>query len=215
MKKTMVFIFIIIIILSLSLSGCDTTNKFNLGVLDKGHYSNSFFGFDIDIDENYTFLTQEQILEMRSAAVDEKSSINNDVKLEEQPVVYYLYALKYPLDGTSQYNPYIAIYSENLDYLEKRVNSKEGYLQYNMNFAINVLKEAGIEATASNIDQYWFDDRQFANSVLTMNIGGIVMKKELFTILKGHYAITVILGYDKIEDRNEMVKFLNTIKIKE
>jgi len=213
MKKPLVFIFIIII-LSTSLFGCDTTNKFGLGLLDKGHYSNNFFGFDIVVDENYTFLTQEQILEMRSAAVDEKSSDNNDVKLEEQPVVYYLYALKNPLEDTVQYNPYIAIYSENLDYLEKRVNSKEGYIQYNMNFATNVLKKTGIEATSSNIDQFWFDDRQFANSILTMEVGGIVMKKELFTILKGHYAITIILGYDKIEDRNEMIKFLDSIKIK-
>ncbi|MBN2853630.1 MAG: hypothetical protein JXQ23_12920, partial [Clostridia bacterium] len=165
------------------------------------------------VDENYTFLTQEEILDIRRSAVDDEILTDEVVKLEDQPVIYYLYALKYPKEDEVVYNPYISVYSENLDYLEKVIKTKEDYITYNMEFAVAVFNASGYKASASNIDKLWFDDRQFANSVLSVNLDDVTMKKEMFTILRGNFAINIVLGYNTPEDREELMTFLDTIKI--
>lgn len=213
MRKTS-FVIALILLISSILVGCNREVTFTLGILDEGSYSNSYFGFTIDIDENYYFLTQEEILKIRNSAVDETENFGTEeIVLSEQPVVYYLYALKEPLNSARTDNPYIAIYSERLDYIDASINTKEEYIQYNMNFAVAVFNASGFKATSSNIDKLWYDDRQFANAILTVNLEDNTMKKELFTIIRNDYAITVILGYSNSNDREEMIKFLDTITI--
>lgn len=213
MRKTSIVV-ALILLFTISLIGCNKEATFTLGVLDEGSYSNSYFGFTIDIDENYHFLTQDEILAIRGSAIDETENINSDeIVLSEQPVVYYLYALKEPLDSERIDNPYIAVYSEQLAYIDAPIKTKEDYINYNMEFAVAIFNASGFEATASNIDKLWYDDRQFANAILTITIEENTMKKELFTIIRGEFAITVILGYSNNNDREEMLAFLDTITI--
>jgi len=209
MKKLLLVYMAFIIMV---LVGCTSKTDFDLGKLEAGKYTNGFFGFSITIDDSYTFLTQEEILNIRNSAIDE-DIIEENIELDEQPVIYYLYALKYKYDKNNPYNPYIAVYSENLDFINKVIKTKEDYIKYNMEFATAIFNASGIEATSTNIDKLWYDDRQFANSILSIKSDDIIMKKELFTILRDNYAITVILGYDKQEDREEMMRFLDSIAI--
>ncbi len=213
MRKTSIVVAFILLITS-SLVGCNKEATFTLGILDEGSYSNRYFGFTIDIDEDYYFLTQEEILTIRNSAVDETENFSTEeIILSEQPVVYYVYALKEPLDSTRIDNPYIAVYSERLDYIDSSIKTKEEYIQYNMDFAVAIFNASGFKATSSNIDKLWYDDRQFANAILTVNLEDLTMNKELFTIIRGDYAITVILGYSNSNDREEMLAFLDSITI--
>ena len=211
MKKVFLFGITSIMIFSI-LVGCNTKSEFNLGKTEAGKYTNSYFGFSITVDSEYTFLSQEEILKIRNSAIDEDVVVE-DIELIEQPVVYYVYALKYAYDENNPYNPYIAVYSENLDYLETIIKTKEEYIKYNMDFATAIFNSSGMNASTTNIDKLWYDDRQFANAILSVEINDIIMKKELFTILRDNYAITIILGYDKQADRDEMIQFLNSIEI--
>lgn len=209
MNKRKIYIFSVVI-LGLLLSGC--TKGFSLGYLDDGMFKNDFFNISMEINEDFTVLTQEQILQMQQ--VEDAVVIENDEELAEQQVVYHLYALKYPVDHIGT-NPYIAVYTENMSYLDSGVSSKEDYVSYNMSFAKEMFTLSGFEADYTGIDKLWIDDRQFATSILTTQIEDIKMNKEMFTLVKNDYAICIVIGYDTIEDREELRDYVYSFTIED
>lgn len=228
MKKKLLTL-LLVVSLALGFVSCGSgetkTKKLGWGETENGHYKNDFFDFEISMSPDYHFLTPQEIVDMHFIPiVDEENGEENgeetqqpiDVELidnlEEQALVHYVYATKYDESETFEFNPYINIFSENMT--GTTVYNKEDYVKNNMSYTQMIFKEAGVDIDLSPLEKPWIDDRQFAKAGMHIKYENFTMHQDMYVIIKGKYALVILIGYSTEAEKQELEGFVNSIKIK-
>jgi hypothetical protein len=216
-------VLLIALSLTMVLASCgneDTeTEKLGWGVTENGNYKNGFFDFEIDISPDYLFLTPQEIVDMHyipAETEDGEDSASVDISeiddLSQEALVHYVYAMKYEETENVEFNPYINIFSENMSYADMTY-SKEDYVRNNMEYTKMIFEEAGVDIEVSPVDKPWIDGRQFAKGSMEIGYEDFTMHQDMYVIMKGKYALVILIGYSNEDEKAELEGFINTIQV--
>lgn len=210
----------LVLLMTISFTACKNDSidaEFGWGTTENGRYENEFFGFSIDISEDYYFKTPQEIVDMNLIPGEDGEitpyDINSIEDLSAEPMVHYIYATKYESVSSTHFNPYINIFSENMSYVNSNY-SKEAYVENSLNFTQMIFENAEVGVEVFPLEKPWFDDRQFAKGTLRIDLEQFTMFQEMYSIRKGDYSFVILLGYSTPTERDELHSYLDTLTIK-
>ena len=208
------------VLLVLSLTACKKAPgevEFGWGTTKNGKYENDYFGFSIEIAPEYTFLTPQEMADMNPKRDEEGNAVSVDITTIEdlslEALVHFVYATKFSDPSQHTFNPYINIFSENMEFTGNFAN-KEDYVENSMRFTSMIFADAGVGFEIMPLEKPWFDDRQFAKGTMQIDYDQFTMFQEIYAITKGNYTFVVVIGYSNDAEKQELYSFLDTIKIK-
>jgi len=218
MKKIAALVLVLAMITTLA--ACGNSNKeaeFGWGVYENGTYENEFFDFSIDLPVDYTHLTTQEIIDMNTPA--DENGVVNPVQVDEiedlsiQALVHYVYAKKYESVTDGRFNPYINIFSENMDYSTDLYN-KEDYVENNLTYTAMIFEDSGIDVEILPLEKPWIGDRQFAKGTIKIEYDMFIMHQEMYAVTKNNYILVILIGYSTPSERDELYSYIDTIEIK-
>ncbi len=211
--------------LTIGLVSCGTgeteAEKLGWGETENGQYKNEFFDFEITISPDYHFLTPQEIVDKHFAPAEYEEEdgdrqpvdIDSIENLEDEALIHYVYASKYDESDTFEFNPYINIFSENMSY-SNATYSKEDYVRNSMEYTRMLFTDAGVSIELAPVEKPWIDERQFAKGSMQIEYDEFTMHQDMYVIIKGKYALVILIGYSSEAERQELEGFVNSIKIK-
>ncbi|MFO7636546.1 MAG: hypothetical protein R6W96_04490 [Clostridia bacterium] len=208
-----------VLLLTLMLSGCGKTEtEMGWGEYKNGVYTNEYFGYSIHIDESYHYLSPEEIINMDADTYEEDEEwepfdINDIEDMKSEPILYYLYAFKYPRDSEQDVNANLSFFSENLNFISG-VTTKEAYTSTKMDYVRQIFQGTDYLVSIEKVQKVWINDREYAKGRLSLNFDGVVIVQELFVIVRKNQALVTMINYATEEERQELDSFVQTIKVK-
>jgi len=212
---------VVALALLVSLAACgkkDSSDaEFGWGTYNGTHYTNEFFNFEVDLPENYHQLTPQGIVDM-NLQPDENGivtpvDINSIEDIGAEAIVHFVYTTKYEEAPEGMFNPYINIFSENMQYSDSLYN-KEDYVENNINYTARIFTQSGIGVKVSPLEKLWYGDRQFAKGSMKIDYDQFTMFQEMFALTKNNYSFVILIGYSNDAEKEELYKVLDSIKIK-
>lgn len=207
--------------LAASLASCgkkDTSSaEFSWGSYDGNKYTNEFFNLSIELPENYHQLTPQDIVD-KNLQPDENGiitpiDINSIDDLGAEALVHFVYTTKYEETPEGLFNPYINIFSENMQYSNSLYN-KEDYVENSINYTAQIFTRSGIDIQVYPLEKPWYGDRQFAKGSMKIDYEQFTMFQEMYSLTKSNYALVILIGYSNEAEKEELYKVLDSIKIK-
>ncbi len=217
-KKITALIFALIMLISFTAcKSKDGEAKFGLGTHEDGRYENAFFNFTIDLPEDYTYLTPQEIVDMNTEP-DENGIVNpiniSDIEdLSAEALVHYVYGKKYDNPPSGAFNPYINIFSENMAY-SNTLYSKEEYVENSLNFTSMIFISGGVGVEVMPLEKPWFGDRQFAKGTMKIDYEMFTMFQEMYVVTKSNYSLVILIGYTTPNEKAELYSIMESITIK-
>lgn len=218
-RKLTALILALIMIISISACGQKDSADTELGwgTYDNNNYTNSFFGFSIDLPADYIKVSSQEIMD-RNATPDENGVINPiDVNaitdLSAEPIIHYVFYEKYEEAPESQFNPYIKVFSENMSYSNNLYN-KEDYVENSLSYTALVFENAGINVDIHPLEKPWISDRQFAKGTMEIEYEQFTMFQEMYAITKSNFTLVVLIGYSNPEEKAELYSYIESITMK-
>lgn len=200
--------------LVLFLSSCKDKTKipknFDYGKIEKGVYSNEFFGFDLPFNEDWSVQTKEEMEEMNKDGREILHGGNERLKknLEASQVnVADLFSMfEFPMGMVSGVNASLIMKAENLESFPQVKTSKD-YL---------TAARALLDQTSLILS--------YPKGIYPKRIGGeefMAMEvhnqdhnitQEYFIILSKGFAISIVISYDNAEQKVELHEMINNLK---
>jgi len=217
MKKIAALLLALIMITTLAACGNDKEVEFGWGTYENGTYENEFFDFSIDLPVEYTHLTTQEIIDMNTPA--DENGVVTPVQASEiddlsiQALVHFVYAKKYETVTDGRFNPYINIFSENMDYSTDLYN-KEDYVENNLTYTALIFKDSGVDVDILPLEKPWIGDRQFAKGTMKIEYDMFTMYQEMYSVTKNNYILVILIGYSTPKEKEELYSYIDTIDIK-
>lgn len=211
MKTRMIFI---ISLLLFSLLACTKKEPetLDLGTFENGIYCNQYFGFTLDLSDEWQMQENQTIQMMRKMGKEILSGDDKNMKaaldLSDMTTVNLLLATKHALGAAVAFNPNIASVAEKLDTTADTPSRTE--------YLMNVRKYMEMSRIQTEI----------ADSIDTVNLGGVdfdvmyvrmthqdktLSQKYIVTIMKG-YALSFILSYASEEENQALDNLMATLE---
>lgn len=212
---------VVMLALLASLAACGKKDsadvEFGWGTYKGAHYTNEFFNFEIDLPENFHQRTPQGIVDM-NLQPDENGiitpiDINSIEDLSAEAIVHYVYTAEYEETPEGMFNPYINVFSENMQYSNTLYN-KEDYVENSINYTARIFTQSGINIKVFPLEKPWLGDRQFAKGSMKIDYDQFIMFQEMYAITKKNYAFVILIGYSNEAEKEELYKVLESIKIK-
>ncbi|HBP38616.1 MAG TPA: hypothetical protein DD640_07740, partial [Clostridiales bacterium] len=176
-------------------------NDFALGLTNGGTYSNTFVGIGCDLDDNWTYYSDEQIREMNGIATDMIDDEELLEMLEESEIVYDMLAVS--SNGFDNIN----INLENLGLVYGSVLSESGYVDV----AIGPLEKvyADIDASVLSLEkgtiQFAGAEHYAINVHVTVNDNDLYQK--IICLKAGNYMCNITIS-TSFADRTDEIAAL-------
>ena len=212
---------VIALIMIISFSACGKKNnadtEFGWGTYEDNTYTNGFFNFSINLPDEYTHLSPQEIIDMNTNPDENgvKNSINmNEIEdLSAEAIVHYVYSKKYETAPLAQFNPYINIFSENMQYSNNLYN-KEDYVENSINYTSMIFENAGVNVKILPLEKPWIGDRQFAKGSMQIEYDQFTMVQEMYALTKNNYTFVILIGYSNEAEKAELYSYIDSITIK-
>lgn len=212
MKKVCV-ILVMVLVLSAVVAGCrEEQPRLDWGEYRDGVYQNRFFDYTIHIDPSYDILSPREILMMNAEEDQQDIDISTLDNLEQEPILHYLHAFKYPRSSDVKTNASISIYSENLRFLSG-VSTKEAYITAKMTFIQGVFRGTPHILEMDRPQNLWIHGREFAKGRVVMDVEGIAVTQEFYVIIRRGYALVTLISFTTQEEGEELRGFVQSIRM--
>lgn len=217
-KKITALILALIMIISFSACGKDNADtEFGWGNYKDGTYTNGFFNFSIDLPADYVQLSSQEIIDMNTSpdenGVKNPININEIEDLSAEAIVHYVYSKKYEEAPLAQFNPYINIFSENMQYSNNLYN-KEDYVENSINYTSLLFEDAGVNVKVLPLEKPWISERQFAKGSMQIEYDQFTMFQEMYALTKNNYTLVILIGYSNDAEKAELYSYIDSIIIK-
>jgi len=218
-KKITALILALIMIISFSACGQkdNADTEFGWGTYENGTYTNDFFDFSIDLPKDYMHLSPQEIIDANTEP-DENGVINpinvNEIEdLSAEAIVHYVYSKKYKTAPSAQFNPYINIFSENMQFSNNLYN-KEDYVENSINYTSMIFENGGVNVKVLPLEKPWLGERQFAKGSMEIEYDQFTMVQEMYALTKNNYTLVILIGYSNPEEKAELYSYIESISIK-
>jgi hypothetical protein len=205
-----------ILIFITNISNAQTQPKgFDYGHVEDNKYINSFFDFDMILPNDWFVQSNEQIENL--AKIGKKLVAGDDSKMEallnasEINTAYLLMMYQYERGSAVEYNPSISIIAENIhnspgirkgsDYL---FHARKLFLQSQLKY--DYLDEEFKKEVINGVDFYTM------NAKITYL--SLIINQTYYVTIKDGFCFMVICSYINDEQKQEMLKSINSMKFK-
>lgn len=182
----------------------NSNDGLTLGEVKDGFYINQFFDIELALPDAWEVMSEEQIAMIVGAGADliesSNSELADELKLEEQEVLYLLGMFKYPLEEQHTINPNIMITAEKLDE-STGIQTADQYLDH----SLELLMETGLS--------YTFEDERtevtgtghtFSKVHGNVDTGSFLLYQDYYIVLTQGYAINIITTYSTVDGISEI-----------
>lgn len=206
------------IFLTIILNVCYAQNQvvgFDYGHIEKNKYLNSFFGFEMVLPDDWIIQTKEQVARIaqmgKDLVVGDDSKMKAIVKASEINTANLLMASQFEQGSAVEYNPSISVVAENIHYLPGIKTGKDYLFLARRILANSQLKYDFIDKDF-NKENIGGSDFYLMNAEITYL--GLNIKQLYYTTIRDGFSIIVIISYVNEEQKQNMLKTINSIKFK-
>ena len=177
-------------------SPTEPTPGFSLGQTEDNVYKNDFLGMTCTLPADWTFYTDEQILELNNIVVD---TMNDDVAqmLENATIVYDMYAM-HPTEGSS-----INVNLEKFTGLQILAMDIKQVLESQIEAIRSTYQNMGLTDIEIQYQKVTVDGKEFDSLKISGNMQGVGLYATCFAFKKGTYLANVsvcTIAEDKTAD---------------
>lgn len=213
MKKIIYFLLLICFAFnSNSYAQKGKTKKFDYGKVENNKYTNSYFGLELIIPENWVVKSKEETKVITDAGKKIIASNNENLKevIEAAEVnsAYLLHVNKYEQGAPVDYNSSFLLLSENVT-SSPGVKTGADYLFHTRKLLLQTqLKFTEIDEEFKKVI---INNEEFYLMNLTMEIMGMEIKQGYYATIKNGFCVAVIISFIDEEQKTELEKMLNTL----
>ncbi|SFT42129.1 hypothetical protein SAMN05216474_0468 [Lishizhenia tianjinensis] len=202
----------------ITLLSCNNQNKipenFDFGQVSNGLYTNDYFEMEVHFDPNWAVQNKEEmnnLIEMGNELVSEgDEEMKKLIEASKVNTAYLLTVFKYEVGTPVEFNPSFMIIAENTknfsrikdggDYL---VEAKKTLKQTPMNYSFN---KPVYEKIINNTSYHILEAE--------LSYVGKSITQEYISTVKNGFSLLFTLSYSTEEEKSELYKVLNKIKMK-
>lgn len=214
MKRALIVLLALCLLLA---AGCtqmiETATKkvVSMGEMNDGTYTNDYFGLTFSVPEDWTILSQEEMLEItkegnKLIAGDDESK-EEMLDLAKVKVLNLASAYKHELGYLDGYNPNIACIGENLSLAGLVIKTGEDYL----NATKEVLEGTDLSIEFKDIVTETLGSKEFDVLQSEIDLGVIVVTQKMYATIIDGYALFFTISYADDEQKAELEDILDTI----
>ena len=166
----------------------------SLGVVENNVYRNDYFGIRCELSEDWTFYSEEEILELNNVSID-----SSGIDWSNAPIIYDMYA-------THQTNfSSININMEKLSSLAASDLDIKSYLEPQFDAIKSGLTNTGYSNVTVEYAKITVDGRQYDGIKVHGDIQGIDFYEVIFCYRKGNYLVNTAVATLQTDTTAEML----------
>ncbi|KAB3526770.1 hypothetical protein [Alkaliphilus serpentinus] len=215
-KKVLLLVLMVSLIMSV-IVGCsskrDVEEVISMGALEGNTFTNDYFGFFVEIPEEWIIASEEEIATITNAGKDlivgEDEEKEKEYDLSMEQTLNMIFAFKYPLSYTEGFNPSFLTMAENLDLLTG-LTIKDG-ADYLANME-EVIKLTGMPYVFKEVYTENIGGREFhvLESYVDIGVAKIIQKN--YSAIINKYALVFSVSYSNEAEEMEVKEILNSLK---
>lgn len=186
---------------------------FDYGQVKDGKYTNSYFGFELEIPKDWVVQSKEQTQELEKMGKDilagEDETMQAIIKASEVNSATLLQVFQYEVGSPVDYNPNFTMAIENTKAFPG-IKSGSDYLVS----ARKMIKQTPMEF--EHIDEEFtsktFSGQEFYLMNVTMKYSGNSIYQKYYATLLKDFAITMVVSYNTPEQEKEVDSIVNSLK---
>ena len=161
---------------------------YEVGSMNGGVYTNNFIGIGCTLDENWTYYSDEQLLELNGLVADAVQDEDLSEMLKNNEVIYDMYAAAD--DGIVTMN----ICFENLGVLYGTTLDESSYIDIATENAITALESMGYSSVSNEKKSVEFAGAERQCLSITGTIQDVPCYEEVICIKQGNYMAVITLA---------------------
>ena len=181
----------------------ETESSFSFGKSTGNTYQNDFLGLSCTLPEDWTFYSDQQILEMNNL-VGEYLDENAAKQLENASIIYDMMALKQE-DGSN-----ISVNLEKLTALQLLSLDIKAVLEAQIDIIVSTYENMGYTDVQVVSEKVTVDGEEYDSLCISAKIQGIDFYSTAFAFLKGNYLANITVS-SLVEDNT--ATYLSYLKI--
>lgn len=212
MKQYRGILLAVLLCLSIGLAGCKAAPKIDLGKVEGNTYTHDYFGFTMELPEDWLVADEDELLAAMEAGADFMAEGNKEkgeaFDFASLKSLNLFLTYQYPLGTVG--NPNIICVAEKVSILQGIKNSRD-YL----NIVKTQLEATSLLYTFGEFGEETLGGKQFSTLALSMDSGdgGQFLLKYYVTIHKG-YALNLIIFYRDEGDLDTLNKALQSLSFR-
>lgn len=168
--------------------GQSTETDYEMGSINGGAYTNTFLGIGCTLDENWTYYSDEQLLELNGLVADAVQDEDIAQMLKDNEVIYDMYAAAD--DGMVSMN----ICFENLGVLYGTALDESSYIDMASENAVQALESMGYSSLSYEKKTVDFAGAERQCLAITGTIQEVPCYEEVICIKEGNYMAVITLA---------------------
>lgn len=187
--------------------------NFDYGTIKDNKYTNSFFGFEMDIPEDWNVQSKEQTEHLmkvgkKMVAGDDKN-LKAAISASEVNSANLLMVFKHEMGAPVDYNPNFMVVAENLKNAPGVKNGADYLFQCRKLLEISQVKYDTID---SEFKQLIINGQEFHVMNAAMSFMGMNIKQQYITTVKEGFALSCIVSYTTENQKEELDEVINSIQ---
>lgn len=215
--KTLIGLILGMLILSCNDNNNDKkqSDNFDYGYVENDIYTNEFFGATVNLPEAWIVQSKEQVENIsntgKNLIAGDNDNLKAAIKASEINSVNLLAAFENELGAAVDYNPSIMIIAENIKNLPGIKNGSDYLFQ-----ARRLIQQGQVkyDYLSENFEREIINETEFYKMKAEINYMGIEINQIYYSsIIKG-FSFNVIISYVSDEQKEVLLKSLNSLKFK-
>ncbi|WP_058486461.1 hypothetical protein [Defluviitalea phaphyphila] len=214
-KKFLSILLIVIFLMSI-FSGCTKNKKeLILGTFENNKYSNDYFGFTMELPEDWHIATDEEKKALfnvgKEMLVENNEDLVENTDSSSEGIFHLVWTYKYPLNSVEDFNPNFLCTAENVGLIDSIIIDEKDYIES----VKTVLEETGVGYKCGDISTEKIGNKDFYVMEVSLDYQGITIYQKYYLKIVDKYVLSYLLSYSSEDEKNELTDILNTISFEE
>ncbi|MFI2744147.1 hypothetical protein ACG2LH_15545 [Zhouia sp. PK063] len=213
--KSHLIVFFIIII---TFFGCNTQKEnthFDYGRIENNTYTNSYFGFQLQLPEGWVIQSKEDKDKMMEAGkkliVGDNKNLKAIIDASEVNSANLLTVFKYKIGSVEGYNPGYTIIAENLKNASYIKSGKDYLTQARKLLLQSQLK---YDTVSDNFIKEKINGKEFYRMDCSITITDYPIKQSYYSTIENGFSLVITISYVTAAQEKEVKGIINTMKFK-
>ena len=203
---------ILLIIVTSSFKNNNHSKNFDYGHVKKGVYFNDFFGFNIELPEDWVVQSKEQTENLansgRKLVIGDNKNLKAIIEASEINTANLLIAFQYELGSPVDYNPSIMIIAENIKNAPGIKNGSDYLYQAKRLIQQTQLK---YEYLSEKFDLEKINEVEFYKMNTRVNYLDLDIKQEYYSTVLNGFSLNFIISYISDDQKEVLISSINSL----
>lgn len=212
-KPQLFLVLILLVFVTTSSTMYFKKKSFDYGSIKDNKYTNSFFGFEMNIPEDWIVQSKEQTENLMKAGKEMVAGDDKNLKAvisaSEVNSANLLTVFKHEIGAPIDYNPNFMVVAENLKNAPGVKNGADYLFQCRKLLEMSQVKYDTID---SEFKQMMINGQEFHVMNASMSFMNLNIKQQYISTVKEGFALSCIVSYTKENQKEELDEVINSIQ---